>query len=358
MQRGLRFYFRLFIILKGLTTYLSDVRGDNLMTPTPIILRDSIKGLGLARTSEASSTEGCGKRMFPRQARTIVRVSRVPFPEPSGGSMSKCFTHCAEQRSNVASIRPGFLALAVAALLSVGLLSPNAAAAQSRGDYLLGRPKASLNLRVGAARPNASDGVFAVTGADGRRLLTLGPDQLVGASFGADIGIPVSQRVELQFSATIANRRAESEYRDFVDNNDLPIEQATRLRRAPLSVGIRYNLIPAGRRISRLAWVPAKLVPYVAAGGGAMYYKFQQEGDFVDFRSANLDVFTARLDAKGWAPLGYAATGLTWAVLPAVAVNTEFRYDHSRTPMKGDFTGFDKTALSGLGLSTGLQFRF
>lgn len=272
--------------------------------------------------------------------------------------MSQCSTYCTGQEPASPLPKSGVLAIALAALVTIGAVSPNTAAAQSRSDYLLGRPKASLNLRIGAARPNASDGVFAVTGADGRRLLTLGPDQLVGASFGGDLGIPVSQRVELQFSATIATRRAESEYRDFVDNNDLPIEQATRLRRVPLSVGVRYNLVPAGRRISRLAWVPAKLVPYVAAGGGAMYYKLQQEGDFVDFRSANLDVFTARLDAKGWAPLGYAATGLTWAVLPSVAVNTEFRYDHSRTPLKGDFTGFDKTALSGLGLSTGLQFRF
>lgn len=223
---------------------------------------------------------------------------------------------------------------------------------------MLGRPKATLTLRGGVTRPNASDGVFAVTGSNGQRLLTLGPDNFLGATFGADIGVPLSQRIELQFSASTANRRAESEYRDFVDNSDLPIEQASRLRRAPLSVGLRYNVVPAGRSVSRLAWVPAKFVPYVAAGGGAMYYKFQQEGDFVDFRSADLDVFTAKLDAKGWAPLAYAATGVTWSVHPAVAINTEMRYDHSRAPLKGDFTGFGETGLSGLGLTTGLQFRF
>lgn len=254
----------------------------------------------------------------------------------------------------------------VRATLSAALLAAGAAAsavpasvmAQSRSDYLLGRPKATLTLRMGAVRPQASDGVFAATGADGRRLLTLGADSFVGASFGADIGVPLTQRLELQFSGSVASRRAESEYRDFVDNRDLPIEQATRLRRVPLSLGVRYNLVPAGRAISRLAWVPQKLVPYVAAGAGAMYYRFQQEGDFVDFQSSNLDVFNARLDGKGWAPLGYAATGLTWAVLPAVAINTELRYDHSRAPIQGDFTGFGNTSLSGLGISTGLQFRF
>lgn len=240
------------------------------------------------------------------------------------------------------------------AAVALAALAPTTASAQASRDYLLGKPKATLTLRIGAARPNASNGVFAFADS----LLTLDPNKYAGVSFGADIGVPLTQRLELQLSASSASRRVQSEYRDFVDNNDLPIEQSTRLNRAPVSIGVRYNLTPAGRSVSRLAWVPAKLVPYVAAGGGAMYYRFQQQGDFIDFLSQNQDVFSAKLEAKGWAPLLYGATGLTWSVRPAVALNTELRYDHSRAPLKGDYTGFDKTALSGLGLSTGLQFRF
>ena len=253
---------------------------------------------------------------------------------------------------------PATVMSAVATALALAATVPGQVGAQSRADYRFGRPKATLTVRVGAVRPQASDGVFAATGSDGRRLLTLGSDAFLGAGFGADVGVPISQQWELQFSATTSARRVESEYRDFVDNRDLPIEQASRLRRVPLSVGVRYNLVPAGRTISRLAWVPRKLVPYLAAGAGAMYYRFQQEGDFVDFQSTSLDVFSARLEGKGWAPLGYGAAGLTWSVLPSVAINTELRYDHSRTPIQGDYTGFGNTTLSGLGLSTGLQFRF
>ena len=245
-------------------------------------------------------------------------------------------------------------AFASLALLALGTIAPQIHAQGRRSDYLLGRPKATLTLRIGAARPNASNGVFAFADS----LLTLGPDSYLGANFGGDIGVPITQRLELQFSASSATRRVQSEYRDFVDNRDLPIEQSTQLRRTPLSMGVRYNLTPAGRNVSRLAWIPARVVPYVAAGGGAMYYRFRQNGDFVDFRSNNLDVFSARLEAKGWAPLAYASSGVTWAILPSVALNTELRYDHSSTPMRGDFTGFDKTSLSGVALNTGLQFRF
>jgi hypothetical protein len=254
----------------------------------------------------------------------------------------------------------GRTAAGVFALLAAIALPMHVSSAQSwsPNDYLLGRPRVSLNLRVGASRPNASDGVFAASDAAGRRLLTLGPDQFVGASFGGDLGVLLSQRTELQFSVSSSGRRADSEYRDFIGSDDLPIEQSTRLRRMPASVGVRYNLLPAGRAISRLAWVPSKIVPYVAAGGGAMWYKFQQEGEFIDYLSPRLDVFRAKLEASGWAPLAYAATGFTWTTRPSVALNTEVRYDHSRTPMKGDFTGFDKTALSGVGVTTGIQFRF
>lgn len=248
-------------------------------------------------------------------------------------------------------------AVALTAILSAGLVSPATALAQNaarRSDYLLGRPKATLTLRMGAARPNASNGVFAFADS----LLTLGPDKYTGANFGIDIGVPLTQKFELQFSASSVSRTAQSEYRDFVDNRDLPIEQSTRLRRTPISMGLRYNLVPAGRTISRLAWVPTRFVPYVAAGGGAMQYRFNQNGDFVDFRSQNLEVFTARLDSRGWAALAYAASGITWSILPAVALNTELRYDHSNAPMRGDFTGFDKTSLSGVAFNTGLQFRF
>lgn len=252
------------------------------------------------------------------------------------------------------------IAITFAGLCALSL-PPQRANAQDGGDYLFGRPKFSIALRVGAARPDATDGVFAFTSdllaaPGGRR--RLGANDYAGVALGADIGVPLSQRFELQFVGSTSARRVQSEYRSFVDNNDLPIEQVTRLRRTPLSVGVRYNLVPAGRTISRLAWVPTKTVPYIAAGGGAMWYRFRQDGDFIDSESQNLDVFRATLNADGWAPLGYAATGISWGFRPTVALNTELRYDYARAPLRGDFTGFGRTSMSGVGVSTGLQFRF
>ncbi len=250
----------------------------------------------------------------------------------------------------------GRTAAGVFTLIAAIALPLHVSSAQTRSsnDYLLGRPRVSLNVRIGADRPLASDGVFAFA----QEQLTLNPNDYTALNFGADLGVPLTQRLELQFSTSSAGRRVQSEYRDLIGSDDLPIEQSTRLRRMPVSAGVRYNLVPAGRVVSRLAWVPAKVVPYVSAGGGAMWYRFQQQGEFVDYRSPRLDVFRANLEASGWAPLAYAATGFTWTTRPAVSLNTELRYDHSRAPMRGDFTGFDNTALSGVALTTGVQFRF
>jgi hypothetical protein len=77
-----------------------------------------------------------------------------------------------------------------------------------------------------------------------------------------------------------------------VDNNRLPINQTTRLWTTSLSGSVKFALVERGLEVSRLAWVPKHIVPYVGAGGGVLRYDLQQYGDFVDFRTSQ--VFPAR----------------------------------------------------------------
>jgi hypothetical protein len=231
---------------------------------------------------------------------------------------------------------------------------PAALSAQPRGGdgFLFRRPSATFSLRVGAGQPSASSDVFDFVSKD----LTVGRSDFLGMAFMADLSVPLSQRLELQFSGGTSGRRADSEYRGFVDNNDLPIQQQTTFRRVPLAVGLKWNLLPAGRQISRLAWVPSRVVPYVAAGGGASYYQFRQSGDFIDF--ATNDVFASNLKSSGWGALGYGAAGATFNMSRSVGLITEVRYDVSNASLRGDFQGFDPISLSGVGVTAGVQFRF
>ncbi len=234
-----------------------------------------------------------------------------------------------------------------------GLLPSMLPAQPVGGDgYLFRTPVASVAVRVGAGLPNASSDVFDQVAKD----LTVARGDFRGFAFMADISVPLSQRFELQFSGGTSGRVLSSEYRSFVDNNELPIEQETSFRRVPLAVGLRWNLMPAGRQVSRLAWVPSRVTPYVAAGAGGMHYQFRQEGDFIDFRTN--DVFSSKLMASGWGVLGYGAAGATVNLTPSLGLTTEARYDMSSATLRGDFQGFGPISLSGVGLTAGLLFRF
>ncbi len=240
-------------------------------------------------------------------------------------------------------------------VLASGLLAPGALLAQKTGGdgFLFERPTASFSLRLGAGQPNARGGLFDFVSSD----LTVAKRDYLGTNFVAGVNLARSERLEIEATIGVSGRRIPSVYRDFVDNNDDEIEQETLLQRVPLALGLRLNLVPAGRRVSQLVWVPSRLVPYVSAGAGATRYLFRQEGDFVNFNTD--EIFNSRMVTKGWGPLGYVATGLTWNIGGGGAGWTvEARYDMSHASVSGDFVGFDPVSLSGIGITSGFIYRF
>lgn len=226
--------------------------------------------------------------------------------------------------------------------------------AQPRGGdgYLFRRPPATFSLRLGAARPDASSDLFSFVS----NQLTVDRGDFLGVAGTADFSIALKGPLELQLSAGVSNRQVSSEYRDFIDNNDQPIEQQTRFRRVPVTAGLKWNLVPTGRAVSRFAWVPTRFVPYVAAGGGIMHYRFAQNGDFVDFQTD--DVFSESLASSGWTSALYAATGATLSLSPGFGLTGELRYDRAQAALGRDFEGFEKISLSGVGLTAGFLVRF
>ncbi len=240
------------------------------------------------------------------------------------------------------------------AVLMVGVLTiPVGARAQANGDgYLFGRPTATLTLRGGLALPTASSDIFSFTS----RQLTVGKSDFASGSIGADLAIPVSNQLSLQFGAAIAGRTISSEFRDWVDDDDLPIEQQTSFRRRMVTAGLKYHLTPTGRSVSRLAWIPSRVAPYVAAGGGTMWYRFAQKGDFVDFQT--FDVFSDNLASSSWTPMAYGAAGVDFSLTTRLALTTEARYDYARAELGPSFSGFNRIDLAGVTANVGLTVRF
>ncbi|MBC7841529.1 MAG: hypothetical protein H7099_04430 [Gemmatimonadaceae bacterium] len=237
---------------------------------------------------------------------------------------------------------------AIAAAPSTILAQP----ASASGDgYFFARPVFSLTIRGGLDRPTASSEVWNFTTTN----LTVGKGDFIGAGYSADLGFRVANRLDIVLSAGSSRRSADSEFRNFIDNNDLPIEQTTTIRRIPVTLGLRYALRAPEERISRFAWIPSRVTPWIGAGGGAMSYSFTQTGDFVDFQSLN--VFSQAFNSRGTVPMAYGNAGIDVKLSMRISLTGDVRYSHARAPLGGAFVGFDKIDLSGTAATMGLTVR-
>jgi len=224
--------------------------------------------------------------------------------------------------------------------------------AQSAGDgFLFHAPVFSFGVRGGFDRASAGSDVFSFV----TKQLTLNRRDFSSATFGTDLAIPVSRSNDIVFDAGLTSVSRRSEFRDWVDQNNLPIEQTTSLRRVPLTLGIRHYLSPRGRSIGRFAWIPAARTTYIGLGAGLMNYRFRQVGDFVDFQSLNVlpDEFTS----NAWTPVVHALAGAEVSLGRFIMVTAEARYTWARGPMSRDYVRFNRIDLSGVSVTTGLSFR-
>jgi hypothetical protein len=162
--------------------------------------------------------------------------------------------------------------------------------------------------------------------------------------------------VDVTFGFDVSEAGTTSEYRDFVDNQLLPINQETTLKQRHLFGSVRFNLVPRGQAVSRFAWVPRTVTPYVGAGSGALWYQFEQARDFVDF--VDLSVFTDHFSSKGFTPSMLVFGGTDVNVYRALSVTFEGRYVWANARLESDFVDFDPIDLAGFKLSTGISLLF
>ena len=247
--------------------------------------------------------------------------------------------------------RAAALVVAAAGLLAVA----RPAHAQDGGDgYLFRAPQASLTLRAGLAAAAARSDVFT----ESTDLLTLGRGDFRGFTLGADLAIARApdSRIDIVLGVGYASSSTPSEFRDWVDQDDRPIVQTTSFRRVPVTVGAKAYLTSRGRSIGSLAWVPARIAPYVGAGVGATWYRFRQDGDFVDFRTD--EVFTDTLETSGWGATAQASAGMDFSLSPRMALTLDARYVYAKAGVGQDFSGFDDIDLSGPAFTAGFTLRF
>ena len=234
------------------------------------------------------------------------------------------------------------------------LLSPQGARAQDLGEgFMFSQPKVTVNFNFGYGVPAAGSDLFdEVTST-----FTLDKNDFHTAVLGGGLSFYVNDRFDLAFEFAFSRSSTWSEYVDWVDDQDLPIEQETEFTRLPFTVSGRYFLVDRGRSIGNLSWIPESWAPYVGAGGGKMHYEFRQTGDFVDF--VDLSIFRYDYLSEGWAWVGHVFGGVQWALSPHWIVTAEGRYSLADADLdRPDFTGYEPIDLSGFQGTIGFGIRF
>jgi hypothetical protein len=248
-------------------------------------------------------------------------------------------------------VRRAILSLTLPALLLVGA-SPAAAG--------------GLDLRIGGFFPRGRDcGIASAQPAeytlfqDACELYLVTASDFDGVYGGIEFNKVLTDYVEVGVHYDYYSRTVDSSYRDYTWDDGSEIRQQLRLRAAPLGVTIRF--LPTSKR--------AKIVPFVGGGIDAIFYKYEEYGDFVCFPPASgscrfdydvvPDAFVSESVAFGYHALG----GLRVYLNRDFAIVGEGRYQWGKDDMGDDFAAnepglVNRIDLSGWTFTVGLHVRF
>lgn len=256
-----------------------------------------------------------------------------------------------------------FLCLGVASIAGAQTASAPPGPALNRPDFLFGEPNGSVGIRgswmfahggTACAEPQTCRDIYHFV----EDRLTIDPADFNTGAFAADVGVGLTPRTDARFGIEVNRASLASEYRRLVDNNRRPIRQTTTLQQVDLSGGIRFALTPRGRRIGSLAWIPSRVIPFLGAGAGVVWYQLEQRGDFVDEQAPSLPIFTDTLQSQGFAPSVHVRGGVDVQLHGRWYLTLDGRYLWAAGDLGDDFQGFDPIDLAGFRFGAGINILF
>lgn len=231
--------------------------------------------------------------------------------------------------------------------------NPNQALGQQNpSGFRFDPPKVHFSIQIGADQTKTANEIVQFVS----NRLTLDPKDFHQPKIALELGVRLNERTDIDFEMVFAGMGMDSEFRDWVDNDDLPIRQTTEIFKSTFGMNIKRYLRNRGQRLSQFAWIPNGWAPFVGAGGGLAVYEFGQVGDFIDFET--LDVFGADLRSRGHGALGKVFAGMDFYLGAGWGLTTTWQYTWVSSPMNGDFQQFQPFDLGGLGGQFGARLFF
>jgi hypothetical protein len=222
----------------------------------------------------------------------------------------------------------------------------------SSPDFLLGRPRVMIGARGSFIKASANSDIFDFV----TEQLAIDKSDFNSGSLAAELSVNLTDYFDIVGGVDWNGMSHPSDYREWEDNLGLPIEQTTELSQMNFTATAKFSLLPRGRQISRLAWIPRTFIPYVGAGGGYGRYEFRQNGDFVDF--VDNHVFSDTFTSEGWTPSLHVLGGTDIRVFKHMLLSFEARYSWQKADLDQDFIDFDPIDLGGFRFGAGIHFSF
>jgi opacity protein-like surface antigen len=198
-----------------------------------------------------------------------------------------------------------------------------------------------FRLRLGSFRPDGDSTYWD----DKKQDFTGDASDLESAIGGIDYLMGLNDHLSLQFSGSYFEGDTTQAYRNFEDTQGHRIRHDTTLGIGSATLGVIFHF----------AGPDAPVIPYAGAGGGAYFWRLEENGDFIDFNHNN-EIFNASLKSDGTAFGGYWLVGLEAPITRSLSLFAEGRWTRVDDDLRGDFEGFGKLDLSGRELSAGLAW--
>jgi hypothetical protein len=216
-----------------------------------------------------------------------------------------------------------------------------AAAAEAQGNWRPG-DFGSLRFRFGLFEPKADSEYWD----DKFRDFTGSASSFEDFIWGVDYLWRTSKSSGLLFGTSFYRGRTTQAYRDWVDEFGADIRHTTDLELWDITAAFELRL---GR---------GDVAPYVGIGGGFLYWRLEESGDFIDFGSDDLPIIFASYRASGWTYEGFGFVGLDIALGYRWSFFVEGRYRVADDELADDFSGFGTIDLSGTEITAGFSWNF
>jgi hypothetical protein len=220
-----------------------------------------------------------------------------------------------------------------------------------RDDHRRDWPDTEISFSIGFFEPRGQSDLWR----DNEQVFTLDNEDFDAPIGAIRVGSALNNYVVVGVGAGYFDEEVRSRYQFFTDTSGNPIKHDTRLRLLPVTVDLR--IMPFGRAAGHDGHGDARtVVPWLEVGGGAMLWKYREEGDFID--PVSLTIFNDKFKSRGIAPEYHGAVGVDVNFGNHFGLFVEGRVSRAKDDMGSDFDGFDKFDLSGASVSAGGRVRF